>query len=135
MMNKQEFVALHPWIDPTKGYPDSTLRDGVRKIEPTYIAIKNGGAHKSIEWMTAVPTVDLEKIDGHDWELFTATCEDEKYVWGMFVEGIGALNVMVPKEYIRNLTDGERKKWSGRKLVMVGSHSGKESYGFKMPEL
>ena len=125
-MTKEEYAEKFPWIDPaTRNTVENT----------NYIAIKHGGAHKAIDWMTAIHSSGLEKIDGHDWELFHASCEDDEYIWGMFVEGIGAFNVMIPKEFVRELTDAERALWSGRKMVMVGSHSGKPSYGFNMPTL
>ena len=57
------------------------------------------------------------------------------WVWGMFVEGIGAFNVMVAAEHVRDLTDAERAYYSGRTMGMYGSHSGNLSYTLNLPEL
>lgn len=118
------------WIDPTKGYPDSTLISGVNK-SAYYIAVKGKVYHKSMN-MEAIHSDGLEKIDGEDWELFHVDKENETYVWGMFVEGLGAFDICVPRDQIRELTENEKTYWSNRQMVMVGSHTGKTSYGFNV---
>lgn len=97
------------------------------------VAVTGEVVHKLMNW-TAHHSNNLDHIDGKDWEIFNVTHRgfhhNKQYVWGMFLEGIGAFNVMVPIENVRNLLDGERQYWNGRPMVMVGSHTGKESYGF-----
>lgn len=125
------------WIDPTRGYPDDTLVNGVTK-KNGYAAVTGQCYHKSFH-PKAIHSTDLEHVDDKDWELFhqslTGVIEDKNYIWGMFVEGIGAVNVMVPSDQVRDLTSKEKRAWSGKNMSMVGSHTGKLSYDFNMPEL
>jgi hypothetical protein len=136
---KEEMAARFPWIDPTLGYPDSTLREGVEKVESRVFAFKIGVAHKAIPWMTPCHEKGMEKIDGFDWEPvhinLKGTIDGQDYFWGMPVLGLGLMNVMVPAAHLRPFTDKEKKFWSGRKLGMFGSHSGDLSYTFNMPEM
>jgi hypothetical protein len=53
----------------------------------------------------------------------------------MFVEGIGMIHVMTRAEFVRDLTEIEREYYSGRGMIMTGSHSGKISYGFNLPTM
>lgn len=138
-MNKlvrEEYLARWKWIDPTKGYPDSTLIGGVERVTPIdetkHIAVSLGATHKALEYIEPIHSKDLERVDGLDWELFTAWYEGSingvDYYWGMFVEGIGAINVMVVKAHTREITDTEREAWANKTLGMYGSHSGNLSY-------
>lgn len=130
-MTRNEYTTQFPWIDPTKGYPDSTLIDGVGKID-RHIAVSIGSSHKSIGFMEPIHSDDLEHVDGLDWELFHASLEGTidgvDYLWGMYVEGIGAFNIQVVKSHTRDLTDTERAAWSKKPLGMYGSHFGNLSY-------
>lgn len=135
-----EARAQFRWIDPTLGYPNDTLIDGVRKLEKArYVAVRGAGAHKSMAWMEACHSSGLERVDGFDWELFTADKEGEadgrSWLWGMFVEGIGAFNVMVPAEWVRDLTDAERDYYSGRRMGMYSGIGGPLSYTLNLPAL
>src|SRR6478735_10577978 len=135
-MNKlvrEEYLARWKWIDPTKGYPDSTLIEGVTPLaETTHIAVCIGATHKSLNYIEPIHSRDLERVAGLEWELFNAyyegTINGVDYYWGMFVEGIGAFNVMVVKAHTREITDAERDAWSKKTLGMYGSHSGELSY-------
>lgn len=127
-MTRTEYLAQWPWIDPTNV-------DGVSKIDGgRHIAVSVGSTHKSIDFMEPDHSKDLDHVDGLDWELFTASHEGTingvDYIWGMYVEGIGAFNVQVVKAHTRDLTDAERAAWSKKTLGMYGSHSGKLSYTF-----
>lgn len=128
-----------PWIDPTLGYPDDTLIEGVSKIAVSYVAARTGSAHKALPWMEPIHSSGLEHIDGHDWELFTTQLRGivngRDWVWGQFVEGLGMIHVMVPADFIRELTPTEREYYSGRRFGMYGSHSGNLSYTFDLPVL
>ena len=128
-MTKDEFVSKYPWVDPTRGYPDNTLIAGVHSCN-VHVAVRTGAAHKAIPFMQPVHSAHLERIDGHDWELFGAGLTDGVYMWGMFVEGLGMMNVMVPIEFTRPLLAAEREAWSKVTLGMYGSHTGKHSYNF-----
>lgn len=129
-----------PWIDPTLGYPDDTLIEGVWKLDKArYVAVRGAGAHKSMPWMEACHSSGLERVDGHSWELFTAdkagTVAGRDWLWGMFVEGIGAFNVMVPAAWSRDLTDAERAYYSGRRMGMYSGYGGDLSYTLNLPSL
>lgn len=132
-----DLAERFPWIDPTQGYPSRGLIDGVEKIECRMVAVRHGGAHKSVPWIKAIHEDGMEAIDGADWEPFyvqhRGEIDAQAYYWGMFVLGLGFVNVMVPMEFVRELTDSERTFWSGRRMSMVGLHSGKESYQFNLP--
>lgn len=128
------------WIDPTRGYPDDTLIEGVERISPEYVAVTGRGYHKAIPEGTDVDhTSGLEHIDGKDWELFTVnkrgTVDGKSYVWGMFVEGLGMMDYMIEAENVRHLTEAERKHFSGMRMGMYGSHSGNLSYTFTLGKL
>jgi hypothetical protein len=105
---------------------------GAEKLSAT-VAVTGEVMHKLMNW-SAIHSNGLEHLDGKDWEVFNVSHMGEHngitYVWGMFLEGIGAFNVMVPVKNVRNLLESEKKHWRDRPMVMVGSHTGKESYGF-----
>lgn len=123
------------WID-----PDTPERKPLqKKVEGHgYVAVTGEWGHK-IMHHSVIHSNGLEKIDGKDWEMFcahfTLEVEGKTYFYGMFVEGLGMFNVMLPAEQVRELTQDERKHWSGRGMSMVGSHTGKVGYTFAMPEL
>lgn len=126
------------WIDPTLGYPSTTLIDGVVETTPSYVAVRTGSSHKSLAWMEPIHSTGLEQIDGHEWELYVAqlrgVVNGREWVWGQFVEGLGMINVMVPVDFVRELTETEREYYSGRRMGMYGSHSGNLSYTFNLPK-
>lgn len=129
-MTKEEFVSRFPWIDPMLDMDRLTYRPEVQKHNEHYAT--RGACHKIFTYMEPIHSKHLEKTDGHDWELFHAshrgTIDGVEYLWGMFVEGMGFFNVMVPVELSRPLTDAEREAWSKVTLGMYGSHSGNLSY-------
>lgn len=94
-----------------------------------------GSCHKLLEHMESIHSEHLERVDGHEWELFHAshrgTIDGVEYLWGGFVEGLGMFHVMVPVELSRPLLPAEREAWSKVTLGMYGSHSGTLSY--RMP--
>lgn len=124
--------ATFTWCSPTNELPQNKFEciPGVEKHQQHY-AVRTEAQHKMMQ-MTPYHSKHLEKIDGHDWELFGTShrgfVDGREYVWGMFVEGLGMFNVMVPVDYIRELLPAERDAWSKQGMVMVGSHTGKESY-------
>lgn len=128
-MVEEEFIKRFPWVDPTTG-DMTTYRKEVQPHNEHYAT--RGSAHKLFEHMAPIHSAHLEKTDGYDWELFHAshrgTIDGIEYLWGMFVEGLGFFNVMVPLELSRPLTASEREAWSKVQLGMYGSHSGKLSY-------
>lgn len=130
-MTKEEFQAAWPYLGPTMSNTNDVLRGGVEKHDEHY-AVKIGARHYHIGFMPVCHSKGLEKVDGHDWELFRASHKGERdgkqYLWGMFVEGIGAFHVMFPSEYVRDLLPHERDAWSKKTLGMYGSHSGELSY-------
>lgn len=105
---------------------------GAEKLYAT-VAVTGEVAHKLMNW-TACHSRDLDHVDEKDWELFSVshrgTHQGREYIWGMFLEGIGAFNVMVPIQNVRNITKTERAARTERPMQMVGSHTGKVSYGF-----
>jgi hypothetical protein len=131
------------WIDPDSGQPYRTLgeqrwREGVTAVDGQMIAV-TGVAHHKTGPFDIVHSQNLEHIDGQDWELFSVShkgnVDGRDLYWGSFIEGIGAFHNMVDKAQCRPLTDAEREQWSGQRMQMVGSHSGKVSYEFAMPEI
>jgi hypothetical protein len=131
-MTEEEFVAKYKHISPIVDMSKMTYRPEVQKHNEHYAT--RGACHQLFPYMDPIHSKCLEKIDGHDWELFHAshrgTIDGQEYLWGMFVEGLGFFNVMVPIELSRPLTDAERETWSKVTLGMYGSHSGKFSYSF-----
>lgn len=117
------------WVDPTTG-DMSTMRPEVQQHNEHYAT--RGACHKIVPYMQPIHSKHLEKVDGHDWELFHAhyrgTIDGVEYLWGMFVEGMGFFHVMVPVSLARPLTAAEREAWSKVTLGMYGSHSGNLSY-------
>lgn len=128
-MTREEFLLKYPWIDPTVVSKTEKLKEGITKIDK-HIAVRTGSAHKGLEYIKPIHSIHLEHVDGHDWEIFRADKESDKYYWGMYVEGIGAFNVMVPKEFTRELLPAERTAWSKMTPGMYGSHSLNLSYTF-----
>ena len=118
------------WLDPN----EVQGRESVN----LHIAVTGEYGHKLMN-SEAIHSAGLEHIDGKDWEMFTAHTrgihDGQEYLWGMFWEGLGLVDVMVNQENTRELTHDEKKFWSGRGMVMVGSHTGTESYGFRCPKL
>ena len=128
-MNEAQFKITHRWIDPTLGYPSQELIPGVKKLaKARHMAVRTGAAHKLLPWLKPCHSAHLVRVDGHEWEIFRADKENEVYFWGMFVEGLGAFDVMFPKAFCRELLPEEREAWSKVVLGMYGSHSGKLSY-------
>lgn len=130
---QQAFIDAHPHISPTDEKQPSNRFipiEGVTKVPHTHVAVRTGAMHKT-GFMKPIRSESLETIDGHEWELFSVNyigmVKDQGYLWGMFVEGIGAFNVMVPIEHVRKLTAQEREAWSQKRLGMYGSHTGKQS--------
>ena len=121
------------WVDPTKGYPDDTLIEGVIKAV-RHVAVCGIATHKSVPSMEAIHSEGLDHVEGRDWEMFRVSSEGtvagHTYVWGVFVEGMGLFNVMVETRNTRELLDHERKVWSRKILGMYGSHTGNLSYTF-----
>jgi hypothetical protein len=118
------------WID-SEGIKD--------KEEITrHCAVAGEFAHK-LGTYPVCPSNGLAKVDGKEWEMFSfydrATINGTTYLWGQRWEGLGLINCMVREDQTRDLDDAEKKFWSGRGMVMVGSHTGKTSYGFRCPEL
>ena len=135
MITYEQFCEMYPHITPHPKLGDfDNLKPGITKVLPVrHIAVSVGAAHQLMN-MKPVHSEGLENFDGLDWELFTVnyegTIDGVNYYWGMFVEGVGAFNVMVVKEFTRELTQKERDTWSKKTLGMYGSHSGKYSYSF-----
>jgi hypothetical protein len=122
------------WVDPTLGYPDPTLVEGVEKIPKGghYVAIRGDWTHKTIKDGTAIHTTHLERVDDQSWELFIAQLRKGDLVWGQFVEGLGLMHVMTTVPQVRELTQAERDRLSTVVVGMYGSHSGKLSYSFNL---
>jgi len=131
-MNKLEFTERFKWIDPMLDMNTLTYRPEVQPHSEHYAV--RAACHKIMEFMDGIHSKHFEKVDGHDWELFHAshrgTIDGVEYLWGMFVEGMGLFNVMVPVELSRPLLPAEREAWSKMTLGMYGSHSGKHSFNF-----
>lgn len=129
-MNETEFKERFPWIDPLVDLSKMKYRADVKEHDQHYAT--RGSCHKIMAYMQPFHSAHLERTDGHDWELFRAshrgTIDGVEYLWGMFVEGLGLFNVMVPVELSRSLTATEREAWSKVRLGMYGSHSGNLSY-------
>jgi hypothetical protein len=53
----------------------------------------------------------------------------------MFVEGLGFVDVMVPIENVRDLTQAEKAVFSNKIMGMYGSHSGKLSYTYSLGDM
>jgi hypothetical protein len=125
-------LVQHPmkWIDP-KGIKD-------KEAVTLHVAVTREYAHKLVN-NQPIHSAGLEHTDGKDWEMFTAhtrgRVDGQEYIWGSFWEGLGLVDVMVKAEDSRELSQEEKKFWSGRAMAMVGSHTGKQSYGFKCPDL
>jgi hypothetical protein len=132
-MNEDEFVQRFPWIDPMLNMDKLVYRPEIQKHVEHYAV--RGACHKLMSYLGGIHSAHLERIDDHDWELFHAshrgTIDGVDYLWGMFVEGLGLFNVMVPFELARPLTTAEREAWSKVQLGMYGSHSGNLSYTFQ----
>lgn len=96
------------------------------KVKSRYVSVSGGLQHKTGPF----DAIDTSIIDGG--ELFTVSHQNEDYVWGMFVEGIGAFNMMCPIAQVRELTEDEIARVSGQRMVMVGSHTGKVSYEYTL---
>ena len=131
--DKPEDVAwaeANPYIGPeVDNNINNSLRPGLQKVEQRrHVAVAHGAAHKCMKCMRPIHDANLDRVDGHAWELFAISHDGEvdgrKYLWGMFVLGIGAFNVMAPLENTRELTDDERDRCSKQRLQMVGSHTG-----------
>lgn len=99
-----------------------------------YAAVRGRCEHKSGKF-DAIHTSGLEHIGNDDWELFTISQQDDKHVWGMFVEGLGAFDIMVPLENVRDLTYTEKAEFSNKVMGMYGFHSGKLSYTYSLGEI
>lgn len=131
-MKGEEFVKRFPWIDPLVDL--SRLKYRPEVYEHDYHYATRGSAHKIMAYMEPMHSDHLERTDGHEWELFRAShrgiIDGVEYLWGMFVEGLGLFNVMVPVELARQLSEEERAAWSKVRLGMYGSHSGNLSYTF-----
>jgi hypothetical protein len=129
-MTEAEFRAKFPHINPIIDLNSMTYRPDVEKHDQHYAT--RGACHKMMAYMEPIHSKGLERTDGHSWELFRSshrgTIDGVEYLWGMFVEGLGMFNVMVPMELARPLTQEERETWSKVTLGMYGSHSGKLSY-------
>ena len=128
------------WIDPTLGYPNPALREGVEQIERQYVAVSIRGFHKLLPNGSKVGhTKGLEHVDDRDWELFVVSkrgiIDGQSFVWGMFVEGLGMVDYMIEAENVRHLSEAERKHFSGMRMGMYGSHSGNLSYTFTLGDM
>jgi hypothetical protein len=103
-----------------------------------HVAVTREFVHKIMN-SQPIHSAGLEHIDSKNWEMFTAhihgRVDGQEYLWGSFWEGLGLVNVMVKAEDSRELSEEEKKFWSGRGMVLVGSHTAKESYGFNCPDL
>lgn len=100
------------------------------QIKTRYVCVKSPWFHKLYPGgTTVIGNNDIEP----GWELATISRQSSDCFWGMFVEGLGLFNCMFPKENVRELTEVEKKAWSGKRLGIYGSHSGKLSYCFNLP--
>jgi hypothetical protein len=99
-----------------------------------YVAVRGQCEHK-MGTLDAIYTSGLEPLFGDVWELFTVSKQDDKHVWGMFVEGLGFVDVMVPIENVRDLTQAEKAVFSNKIMGMYGSHSGKLSYTYSLGDM
>lgn len=119
------------WIDPTLGYPDDTLVNGVVEHDH-YYAVSGLGQHKVAKDYVIIHDNNMDKINGKDWELFRASCagtiDGKEYVWGMMHLGLGLANMMFSVDQIRELTAGEKLKYENTSYGIYGSHSGEFSY-------
>lgn len=135
MTSYQDFCVKYQHINPHPSCGDfKNLKPWITKVSPArHIAVSVGAVHQLMH-MKPIHSEGLERVNDLDWELFTVNYEGNiegiNYCWGMFVEGIGFFNVMVVKEFTRELTEQERKDWSKKTLGMYGSHSGELSYTF-----
>ena len=131
-MSKEEFLERFPWIDPMADLGRMKYRAEV-KVHNEHYATR-GACHKIMSYMKPIQSKHLDRTDDHEWELFHAshrgTIDGVEYLWGMFVEGLGMFNVMVPVELSRPLTASEREAWSKVRLGMYGAHTGNLSYTF-----
>jgi len=125
---QKEMPYVSPYADGNFG-GTFQLREGVSKYN-NHLAVKIAAHHK-IGPMYPIHSRGLDHVDSFDWELFHASecgiVDGQEYVWGMFVEGIGAFAVMVPIEFTRELLPHEREHWSRVVLIMQGSHTGNVS--------
>jgi hypothetical protein len=130
-MTREEWIIANPWIDPTLGYRNDTLLPGITK-RYHHVAVHTAGSHKSMPFMEVCHSNHLDHVDDRDWKLFAINYEGSvggrDYVWGMFVCGIGAFNVMVPLENVRELLPHEREAWSKQTLGMYSGFGGDLSY-------
>jgi hypothetical protein len=131
-MSEEEFLKKFPWIDPVADKVRMKYRPEAKEHDQHYAT--RGACHKIMAYMKPIHSKHLDHTDGHDWELFRAshrgTIDGVEYLWGMFVEGLGMFNVMIPLELSRPITSDERAAWSKVRLGMYGSHSGNLSYTF-----
>lgn len=75
----------------------------------------------------------IEEVDGCKWELFKVYFEANDRYYGMPMEGLGLFDCMIMKSDTRQFTETEAEKFSKPKqMVMIGSHSGNESYRFTL---
>jgi hypothetical protein len=139
-MTREEFIHRFPWVDPTVGKEgaDPMRRNSDLDLKPCvvekqgHVAVCTGSVHKGLGYIRPSPSAHLDRVANLDWELFSVSSigviDGQTYLWGMYVEGIGAFNVMVPKEFTRELLPHEREAWSKQRMGMYGSHSDKFSY-------
>jgi hypothetical protein len=124
------------WKDPTLGYPNDTLREGIVKHD-RYYAVSGKWSHKSISESDVIHCENMDHVDDKEWELFRASScgmiDGKEYIWGMFVLGLGAFNVMIDVDQIREPNEAEKKRYSESSYGIYGSHSGKFSYSLPSP--
>src|ERR1700751_2761573 len=117
-MSKEEFLERFPWMYPVADLGRMKYRAEV-KVNNEHYATR-GACHKIMSYMKPIQSKHLDRTDDHEWELFHAshrgTIDGVEYLWGMFVEGLGMFNVMVPVELSRPLTASEREAWSKVRL-------------------
>lgn len=98
-----------------------------------HVAVRTEAVHK-LGVIAPIHSRGLERVDDHDWELFQVsyfgTVGETAYVWGNYVEGMGFINVQVPLDNVRFLSQEERRHWSSVVMGMHGSHSDKLSYTY-----
>lgn len=116
------------WIDPDEHKDKLIKYNG-------YAAVKGQCYHKTVNTEAIHnDSLKIEHIDGENWEVFLVShrldLDGQTYYYGSFLEGIGMFNVMIPKENIRELTDGERETLAKANMGMYGCHTGNLSYTY-----
>lgn len=127
------YLEKYPWIDPTKGYPDDTLIEGVVEApQRMYVLVSQGWTHKTIIFGKPITNRDIVKVNDLDWEIFhvylIGHVKGRTYYWGMPLEGLGLMHCQFLADHCRDFLPAERELWANRRMGMYGSHTGNLSY-------